>query len=113
MEAYDSNGSFIDSVYEDKNPTDSYAIIPSYIFSTSDAEYYVVHLSVHPRATASLLTGTIEGHLFGEGQGDSLYFYVGEPIKKHSTTTPASKPPTREDRLNAYLEALWIEEVIQ
>ncbi len=113
LEAYDSNGSFIELDSMDNNFENNYTTISSNIFNTPDAEYYIVHFRVFPHSQAPPMDGTINGRLFGEGQGDSLSFYVGEPVKRAIKTESTTKLTTRRDFLNAYLETLRIEEVIR
>ena len=113
LEAYDSNGSFIELDSIDNNFDYSNITISSDIFNTPDAEYYIVHFRVFPHSQAPPVEGTIDGRLFGEGQGDSLSFYVGEPVTRATKTESATKPHTRRNFLNAYLETLRIEEVIR
>jgi hypothetical protein len=118
LDAYDAFGSHISGWDYDTigyiTPT-SYTI-PAAPFNAVGAAYYRVHFYVYPYCgpiptpgqTANM-SGSANGFLGAEGEGDHIYFWVGTPVKKDTKGTPASEIPTEKERFNTYLKAFGIE----
>ncbi len=121
LDAYDSTGSWIVWNYDTvRYVTSTSHTIPGGVFDAPDAAYYSVYFEAYPfsgvmpvAGETGNMTGSVNGFLLGEGEGDWIGFWVGEPLKKATKAISTPKQTTEKDRINAYLEALGIEKVIQ
>jgi len=112
--AYDSSGYYLGWI-EGKHvtTTGNNITIPASYFNYPGAQYYQVYAGVYPyrgpkpqAGSTGNMTGTTKGFLVGEGKGDYTYFYVGTPPKNVKIAKAEHKEPSRQERMNKYLEAV-------
>jgi len=93
--------------------SDTSMIIPASYFNYPGAQYYYVWISAYPRrgpkpqaGSTGNMTGTIKGFLVRGGRSHGTNFYVGTPPKGLKTPKMEHKAPSRQERMNKYLEAV-------
>lgn len=94
ISAYDSIGHLISVQYVDTFLTTNTYIIDSSHFDIPNAVYYQVDMEVIPYSGSlyhANMSGDFKGYLFGEGEWDEIFFYVGAPVGI-STSALSSKP---------------------
>ncbi len=118
-DAYDTSGYYVGGVNNDIFITNNTFTIPASFFNIPSAAWYEVSLYVQPNSGSSPLpgssgnmTGSISGFVNAEGEYDNLYFYVGTPQWKVSTSRQRKTPSVKE-RMNAYLRQLGVETVVE
>lgn len=101
IDAYDETGEWIDDEYIDTFITSTSFTIPSSYFQVEGAAYYIVYCDVFPysgKLYEANMSGNFKGYLFGEGEGDWIYFYVGTPVV--SAPLKTHEKPTVEQRIH-------------
>jgi len=114
FDAYDSLGNYLSCMGSKETFTaDTTYTIPASYFSNAGAIYYQGYFDYYPcsgpKPQANIsgnMTGTIKGFLVGEGDGSWAYFYVDNPPKGIKTSTMKHEAPSRQERMNKYLEAV-------